>query len=256
MLGVLTGACRGDGSSGDMGGTGDGGPLDTNGATLDDGVLDSSGGAEESGFGMDDDMPLVASIPEIKSGTFGIGSYVRIPAAIVTSDPGQPPAGAGFFLQDYAATSFAGIRVGDAEEFSPNPRGETVWLIGTVARDSEGSPFLRPERIEATGLASEPDPLRTELTTVDPSSPDREPLRDMVLEVMNGSGDPMEVLEELEPMVFTLQPGVVVDLRAFDVAAPSLAPGTMLQSVTGILVADGDRSAILPRDAEDIVPAG
>ncbi|MCA9656459.1 MAG: hypothetical protein H6712_23130 [Myxococcales bacterium] len=254
VAGWLAGACADDGepgaseTSGGGDGAGPGATLDPDGGPggPDDGA---SGGAEESGYGMDDDMPLVASIPSIKTGEIGVGTLVEVRRVVVTSQLGELSNGIGYFVQDPSETTFAGIRVGEGAA-SPPERGEGATIVAKVDRDGAG-PFLVPQSVVPDGIGGEPPPLRTDIAALAPGEPKREPLQDMVLMVVEGSGAPLTVGDELEPGVLALREGVVIDLDLL-VDTPPLQTGALLEAVTGILVIEGETSVILPRGPEDL----
>lgn len=248
LLALLLGACTGDTApSGETGGGELGDGLDS----YDDG---GSGGAEDSGFGMDDDMPLVTAIRQIKLGEIAVGTLVTVEHAVVVTPEGELPGGPGFFLRDLDGAAFTGLRVVGTRNFTVPARGQRARFTGLVDRDEHGLD-LRLTRLESSTATEEPTAVRAERASILPGSSDRDGLLDLELQVQDANGLPMVVGEEIEPGLWVLGEGLVLDLRAFEVTDAELFTGASLEMVTGVLMIDGDRSALLPRSADDLVPS-
>ncbi len=215
----------------------------------------SSGGADDTGFGMDDDMPLVTSIPEIKRGHLPVGTMVDVHAAVVTSPVSDSADVLGMFVQDEDALSFGGLRVAVSASSPGAPIGEMVRLTGTVAQHSVHGWYLDPLQLDATDFGVALAPVRAEVADIRPQGSRREALSDMVIMVTAAEGESLRVLQNIERRPgFLVDDGVWVHLEVFGVGV-DLPVGTELDSITGILQSDGNVSMILPRDTEAIVLA-
>ncbi|MCH9683877.1 MAG: hypothetical protein K0V04_20765, partial [Deltaproteobacteria bacterium] len=98
----------------------------------DSGSLD---GSEDGGpLGMDDDMPLVANIPDLQQGLVGSERWVRIEGAVMITPPVPTETGAGseLFIQAPAGGPWSGIRVRYDNRRTPPAVGEVVDVVGFV----------------------------------------------------------------------------------------------------------------------------
>ena len=120
-------------STTDLPDPGDGSPAST--TTFGGG---SSGGVEDTVFGMSDDMPLVADIPDIKQGLLGPNTWVWIQQVTPISGRAELEGQAWFYVQDPTFGEHMGLRVrlaaGDA---APSPE-RAVDLEGWVVTDEQG----------------------------------------------------------------------------------------------------------------------
>lgn len=211
-----------------------------------------SGGAEDTNFGMDDDMPLAAFVSDIKRGSWDEGSFVSLRGIIVTSpamDWGARPAQ---FVRDPGQSSYAGLRL-DLVSRAVIQMGELPEVVGYVARDDDGY-YLREAAARAGGVRAVPEPITVDARELLPEGERRESLADMVVVFAELDGEPMRVIEDdIGRARFSVAPGLVVDLSAFVEGGEAPAVGTPIDKVTGVLVLEGSGARVLPRSAEELV---
>jgi len=216
----------------------------------------SSGGVEDTLFGMSDDMPLVADIPDIKRGDLGVGTWVMIEQVRPTTGRASLGRDAWFYVQDPTAEQHMGLRVllqpGDAMP------SEDRWvdLQGYVQSDAQGwllelesaveggmQSAVLPRRVRAGKLAA------AETMTLDDALVDVEPFA----LVVTGQGSvPGTMLVGATP---NSRAAVLVDLRPFGLEELVLPAGTHLSRVRGVAELGGSRPVLLPRGVDDLVVA-
>lgn len=220
----------------------DGGP--GGGDTLDggDGPADS-GGAEETDFGMDDDMPLVTSVPSIKHGSIAAGTLVLIEDAIVTTPAGlADEGGAELYVEDREGGQYSGIVVRGVHDDDLLQPGALVDVVGRV-RDGIEHRFIEGEAYYF-GDEPQPAPLETSIPAIGESLAAYE---GVLIRLTN-----LKVSEDTDgtPLLdFKLR----LDSR-FASDLPPLGPGDGLFSIVGVLMATPQGLAIGPRSAQDLNP--
>lgn len=216
----------------------------------------SSGGVDETGVGMDDDMPLVTSIPDIKQGHVAPGTLVLVPGAVATTPSFVDGDSSGAMIQDPEAMAFGGLRLRTAVGL-PTPTPATrVDVIGELLDDASTGPVLHVSSLQTRGAAVPPDPIATTTGRVGPGGTLRTSLSDMVIQLVPPAGQSLHVdqADDTESS-FVIDDGVVVELAPFDVDLPVPAPGTRLAEVTGVLVLVGQRSLVWPLTADHVILA-
>lgn len=230
----------------------DGGPLD--GSTFEGGE-GSSGGVEDTVFGMSDDMPLVADIPDIKRGEIFLNTWVSIEQVHPTTGRATFARVEWFYVQDPAFEEDMGLRVilppGDAVP----SMGRTVDLEGWVHKDEQG--WLLDLDWALEGSPAEAVPPRSVLVSTLYAA-DAGALDDALVEVAEPSG---LVVRRRGTSAGTFIVGgvttrgvVLVDLRPFGLDL-DLPPGTHLSRLRGVAELGGPQPVILPRDGDDLVVA-
>ena len=217
----------------------------------------STGGVEDTLFGMSDDMPLVADIPDIKRGEVGEGTWVVIEQVRPTTGRASLGRDAWFYVQDPVAQQHMGLRVllrpGDAMPAADR----WVDLQGWVRTDEQGWLLELEEAIEG-GRQSPVLARRVRVGKL--VSSEAVFLDDALVDVV----EPLPlVVTGPGPVPGTLIAGVaalgggsvLVDLRPFDLEGVQLPVGIHLSSVRGVAELGGSRPVILPRSAGDIVVA-
>ena len=223
-------------------------------STLDDG-WGSSGGVEDTLFGMSDDMPLVADIPDIKQGLLDVTTWVRIEQIRPISGRAEFGRDAWFYVQDPAFQEYMALRVllqpGDA---MPSP-DRMVDLEGWLLTDAQGWLLQLDSAVEGSVSLALP-PRQVPVSTL--LAADAAALDDALVEVSEPSG---LVVRRRGIVSGTLLVGaaassgaVIVDLRPFGLQL-DLPPGTQLSRLRGVAEIDGSRPVILPRRASDLVVA-
>lgn len=224
------------------------------GSTLDGGG-GSSGGVEDTVFGMSDDMPLVADIPDIKRGELFVNTWVSIQQVVPTSGRATFARVEWFYVQDPAFEEDMGLRVilppGDAVP----SMGRTVDLEGWVHKDEQG--WLLDLDWALEGSPSEAVAPRSVLVSTLYAA-DAGVLDDALVEVAEPSGLVVRRRGTSAGTVIvggaTTRGAVLVDLRPFGLDV-DLPPGTHLSRLWGVAEMGGPQPVILPRDGDDLVVA-
>lgn len=230
----------------------DGGSLPPGGGTL-DGAGESSGGVEDTVFGMSDDMPLVADIPDIKHGLLGSSTWVLIEQVRPTTGKATYARESWFYVQDPTFAEHMGLRVllppGDAV---PDPT-RVVDLEGWVQLDAQGW-LLELDSVVEGGPAEDVSPRQVSVFAL--TSVDAVALDDALVEVTEPSGLVVRRRGTSAGTVIvggtTTRGVVLVDLRPFGLDL-DLAPGTRLSLLRGVAEIGGPQAVILPRSGDDLV---
>jgi hypothetical protein len=223
-----------------------------------DGESGSTGGVEDTHFGMSDDMPLVADIPDIKRGLWGDDNLVTIEQVRLISGRAELDRDAWFYVQDPVASKYMGLRVtlasGDVMPTGP----VFVDLEGYVRYDEQGWQLELQSAVEGGPHAGiRVQRVRIAALTAD----DAEIFDDSVVDVV----EPVPlVVTRLGPEPGTLLVGetptssgaLLVDLRPFGLEQALPPPGTALSRLRGVVEMEGSRPVILPRNAADLVVQG
>ncbi|MEM9463594.1 MAG: hypothetical protein AAGF11_56170 [Myxococcota bacterium] len=213
----------------------------------------ATGGAEETAFGMGDDLPLATDIPEIKQGQIPSGKRVELRAVVLSSPEGQIDQARSYFVRDPAHDSFAGLRVAAPPVFE-TPSGEfPLDLVGTAVFDDrrEGWTLSLEQLFESRDPAPSIEPIVTELTVIAPGGSQREALADMLVRLDDPEGKTLWISAQLGNG-FELSEQLVVDLEPFGVRLDPPPVDTSLASVTGLVLLEGDRTVLLPRSDDDL----
>lgn len=213
----------------------------------------TTGGVEDTLFGMSDDMPLVADIPDIKQGLLD-GAWVTIEQVRPTSGRASLDLEQWFYVQDPLASAHMGLRVVLRPGDDVPPAGFEVDLEGYVQYDARGW-RLDLESVITGGMQPSP-PVRT-VRIGALQGPTAATLDDSVVEVVEPS--PLVVTRRgLVPGTLIVSAssstsGVLVDLRPFGVTGLVLPPGTQLSRLRGVAEIGGSRPVVLPRSTDDLV---
>lgn len=215
-------------------------------------VSGSTGGVEDDGLGMDDDLPLVVDIPDIKDGSVAVGELVQVSKVrVITREAG---ASHGSLTELYVQDPEGGVRSGilvrlQAESGQQLQPGDEVSVVGIVRR-ADGIRYLlsAPEDLMLHGFAGELEPTVLETATLGAYGPfvrnyegSLVRLYDVNVTGQRPSGEP--VLD-----------GVVhLDAR-FAGELPPLRQGQPLSEVTGALMITPPGLAIGPRGRDEVVP--
>lgn len=223
----------------------------------------SSSGGDGSGtsggppVGMDDDMPLVADIPEIQQGLIAIGTWVLLEGVVVTTPRADSDADEGQeqFVQDPEGGPWSGLRVQlpTAALVDPTMVGDEVDLVGRVVR--RGDYFavtLSPTdpNLVVMGPGTLPPPALVTVAELSIDSADGRPYEGIpirVEQVTVTDDDPCDgefVIEEVARVDDRFTPG--------QIAAPPT--GSMLDAVEGVLVYAEDALEIAPNEPGQVQP--
>jgi hypothetical protein len=218
---------------------------------------DSSGGVEDSGFGMSDDMPLVADIPDIKRGEVPEGTWITIEQVRPSSGRAELDLDAWFYVQDPTAEEHMGLRVALQPGDAMPAQERWVDLVGYVDHDEQGWRLELESAVEGGlhSLVAAPRVRIAALTAADAGIFD-----DSVVHVV----EPALVVTRSGSVPGTLLVGpatgfsgfVIVDLRPFGLDGAMPPPGTPLSRLRGVVEIGGPRPVILPRSTDDLLVAG
>lgn len=203
-------------------------------------------GAEDTGFGMGDDMPL--TIFEVQQGAAVPGDRVVISNVVVTSPVslGEEIGGREFFVQELVGGPYSGLRVqtGWREIETLVEPGMTIDVSGSIAQNGDFV-MLRVSDVEdvievGTGqLPTPPIVTASELSTDDDAARAYE---GVVVRVVDGT------VTDTEPCIgeFTLDDTVRVDDRFVPDALQTPAAGAVIAEVDGVVVFANDEYELAP----------
>jgi hypothetical protein len=220
---------------------------------------DSSGSVEDTIFGMSDDMPLVADIPDIKRGLWAVGSWVAIEQVLPTTGRAELEGDQWFYVQDPSAEEHMGLRVALQPGDAMPAEDQWVDLVGFVVHDEPQGFMLELDTSVELGSHPGVPVRRVRVSTL--VSPDAPILDDSVVDVAEPSA---LVVTRQGPVPGTVLVGAVlgssgallVDLRPFGLQAAEPPAGTQLLRLRGVVEIGGVRPVILPRSTDDLVVAG
>ncbi len=213
-------------------------------------VIDESGGAEDSGVGMDDDMPLVTSIPDIKQGFVPAGTWVQLSGVAMTTDwaPASHGAVNEGFIQDLGGGPYSGILVRLSGASTDELSGDEVVVVGLVRQELGHRWILANDtHVIAKGAAPPIDPVILDVTTLAPFHPNFWAYEGMVVRL----DDLIVTGQELggEPI---LNDRVFISWQFYPGMVP-LDPGAAVISVTGVQRLDPEQGlAIAPRQVDEL----
>ena len=207
-------------------------------------------GAEDTGFGMGDDMPLPLTVYEVQQGDGPDRALVGIANVVVTTPAAQSellPC-TELFVQELAGGAYSGLRI-QAEGFDPSTVlavGDTVDIVGRLSRS--GDYVLLEVRngddLSVTGTAPLPEPVVVEAAALGWADPTARPYEGVMVRVQ------MATVTDDDPCdgEFELEDTVRVDDRFVPSALPSPAQGEVLGAVEGVLVYASDGYELAPPD--------
>ncbi|MBL4686628.1 MAG: hypothetical protein JKY37_18675, partial [Nannocystaceae bacterium] len=208
-------------------------------------------GAEDTGFGMGDDMPL--SVFQVQQGAATMGVRVAISNVVVTSpaSPGEAMGGLEFFVQELEGGPYSGLRV---QGFDPliegfAAPGDTIDVSGRIAQNGAYYMLLLDtvDDITKVGTAEPPAPpvlTAGELSTQQASARQYE---GVVVQVQGAT------VTDAQPCLgeFTLDDAVRVDDRFVPNALDMPVAGQVIAQVQGVLVFADDEYELAPTLAAD-----
>lgn len=217
------------------------------------------GGGEPTTFGMSDDMPLVADIPDIKRGDVPEGTLVMIEQVRPSTGRAELDFEVWFYVQDPTAEEHMGLRVAMPLGDTMPAQASWVDLVGYVDHDEQLGWRLELEVAFEGGQHPGVQAQRVRIAAL--TAADAGIFDDSVVHVAEPS---TLVVTRVGSVPGTLVVGsasgsggaLLVDLRPFglDDAVPPL--GTPLSRLRGVVEIGGPRPMILPRSTDDFVVAG
>ncbi len=224
----------------------------TTGTSTSTGLGGGTSGAEDTDFGMDDDMPLLTSIPSIKEGTVPLGTLVQLCDVVLTTDSTDARLGSvgELYLQDPMGGAYSGIFVRTTGGPAKLIEGETVDIIGRV-RAGVGYRFISAQQQAIFPSSEKSKPVVPELIEIDtlqPFHPNVSSYEGVVVELVDLTVTGQE--QGNEPI---LQGQIYVDWRFYQATPPILEPGISVFTVVGPLMITPMGLAIGPRTPDDLV---
>lgn len=221
--------------------------------SLDDGGGES-GGAEDTFDGMGDDIPIGATVFEVRMGGLEAGTYVEVADLVITSPIGTRPDGdAMVFAQSPAGGKYSAITLvfDDASAAAELAIGTRVTVVGHVGeRYVFTAIFVDPYGVTLDGGATVPPPVVLQPADLEPGSDTAAAYESALVRVLNPE------VEEPDSCIgeFTLDVGVGVDDLFLGAAAPDPAAGDEFSAVTGPLRYTYNGFEIAPRTLADVEP--
>ncbi len=270
-LALLAGGCGGQGSGGDglpsttepttgpttTGSLATGGPAQCEGSGDGWGGMGDSGGGMSTGggpIGMKDDMPLVASIPDIQQGVIDRDTLVSVTGVVVITPAADAETGTGLelFVQDPAGGQWSGLRLRGLDPAQLPAVGDQIDVEGTVL--SRNGFFVVDVSSGADGSITALGPgVTPPLTVVS--------IAELSLDNMDArayEGVPVRVeqvaVTDDDPCdgEFIIEATARVDDRFMPGALQAPPPGTVLTAVEGVLVYAEDSLELAPRGADAV----
>ncbi len=212
----------------------------------DDGAGDQDDGAEESGFGMGDDMPV--SVYQVQQGTVMVGQSVIVSDVLVTSPAaaGEAIGGDEFFVQELDGGPYSGLRVQtfDAGLASLAVPGQTVDVSGRIARNGNYYMLLLDFSgdVVPVGTAEPPEPPVVAAGMLTTSEASARQYEGVIVRVEQAT------VTDAEPCdgEFTLDDAVRVDDRFMPDSLDTPAAGEIIPQVEGVLVFAQDEYELAP----------
>jgi hypothetical protein len=222
--------------------------------SLDDGGGEMSGGAEDTFDGMGDDIPIGATVFEVRMGGLEAGSYVEVADLVITSPVGpRPNGGAMVFAQSpeggkYSAITLVFDEASTAGELGIGTRVRVVGRVGE--RYVFTAIFVDPYGVTLEGGAIVPPPVVLQPADLEPGSETAAAYESALVRVLNPEVEvPDSCIGE-----FTLDVGVGVDDLFLGADAPDPAAGDEFSAVTGPLRYTYNGFEIAPRTLADVEP--
>ncbi len=217
---------------------------------LSGGVGDSS---DDSSMGIGDDMPLVASIPDIRQGAINLGTWVLLEDVVIISPKtaSEWSSDSEFFVQDPAGGPWSGLRLRTGPLETIPAEGEAVDVVGRV-RSGPGGRMLDvvipDEDIVGLGPVELPPPTLVSIDDLAVATAQDNPYEGIgirVEQVAVTDDDPCEG-------EFVIEDIARVDDRYAPAQIEAPTTGTMLAAVEGVLIFAGDALEIAPLDPSGV----
>ncbi len=218
----------------------------------DSGDAGESGGGDDTFDGMGDDIPIGATVFEVRQGVVPAGSWVEVADLVITSPPGERPEGRPIvFAQAPEGGMWSGITIVLSEGGNVPAMGDRVTVTGLLGeRYVFSAIFVDDDGIVVEGTGAMPTPALLSPAELAPGAPAAEAYESALVRVEHPT------VEEPESCVgeFTLDVGVGVDDLFLGDAAPNPAAGDEFSAVSGPLRYTFNGFEIAPRTAADVEP--
>ncbi len=222
-------------SSSETGSSSDGGPSICEGEGWGD---SGEEGADDTSFGMGDDMPLPFTIPEVQHGDAQHGARVAISGAIVVtpSAPSEALGGRELFVQDPLGGPYSGLRVvaGGLDLGQLLVPGDEVDLVGEIV-EHQGFYALQiaaPSDVTVLGPTALPEPTLVGIDELAADSPTAREYEGVVVQIVDATvTDSAPCTGEL-----VLDDTVRVDDRFVPGLLAAMGEGALVSTVRGVFV--------------------
>jgi hypothetical protein len=246
---VLLGGCAGDADEAPEGGS------TTSDAPLcEDDFWHGDEGADDTGLGMGDDMPLPITIAELQQGVLYENVWVELTGVVVTTPAADSEVMAGreLFAQDPDGGPFSGLRLVGVE-FDPGQivaPGDGADVVGHV-RVNEGFVLLQIDGMEGLtprGPAAVPAPTRVEIADLAPDSESARRYEGVIVEVVDAT------VTDDDPCAgeFVLDDTLRVDDRFAPGQLGARAEGDVVTAARGVFVRASESYELAPPRASDV----
>lgn len=211
-------------------------------------------GAEDTGLGMGDDMPLPITIGELQQGEVVDNVWVLLSGVVVTtpSAVSEDLPGRELFVQDPAGGPFSGMRI-VALGFHPDDvlaPGVSTDVVGQVALN-EGFVALRVHAMDDVtphGPAAVPAPTLVEIAELAPTAESARRYEGVLVEVIDAT------VTDDDPCAgeFVLDDIVRVDDRFAPGQLGARADGEAVAAARGVFVSASGSYELAPPDPSDV----
>lgn len=207
-------------------------------------------GAEDTGFGMGDDMPLPFAVYDVQQGMAPLGELVVLSNVVITTpvaDSEALPGGFERFVQELDGGPYSGLRIASTTaNLNLAGVGDAVDVEGRI-RAQDGYYLLEVESVtDITVLGPQmlPEPIVVSAVDLLPDNPMARAYEGASVRV------DMATVTDDDPCVgeFILEETVRVDDRFMPDALAAPTTGEILASVRGVLVYATDSYELAPPD--------
>lgn len=207
-------------------------------------------GAEDTGFGMGDDMPLPFAVYDVQQGMAPLGDLVILSNVVITTpvaDSEALPGGFERFVQELDGGPYSGLRIASiTANLNLAAVGDAVDVEGRI-RAQDGYYLLEVESVtDITVLGPQmlPEPIVVSAVDLLPDNPMARAYEGASVRV------DMATVTDDDPCdgEFILEDTVRVDDRFMPDALAAPTAGEILASVRGVLVYATDRYELAPPD--------
>ncbi|MEX1363891.1 MAG: hypothetical protein AB1Z98_12235, partial [Nannocystaceae bacterium] len=211
-------------------------------------------GAEDTNFGMGDDMPLPFSVYEVQQGQAPQMMRVALTDVVVTTPAARSEALAGLerFVQEQQGGPYSGIRIHSSavDLDTAVSVGDTVDIVGSVT-PHRGYYMLTidsSEDLTVTGTAALPEPIVVAAADLRPEDPAARPYEGVPVRVQ------MATVTDDDPCdgEFILDAVVRVDDRFAPNALATPEDGQVFVAVEGVLIYADDSYELAPPDSSSL----
>lgn len=212
---------------------------------------DTGGGAEDSGGGLGDDIPIGATVFAVRGGEFGPGTLIEITDVVVIAPVVAVGTGSLLFVQAVDGGEYSGISVHVPASVPAVDPGMRVRVVGRVAIDLSSTQIVVDEVLgEVVDDGDAPIPDATTLAADELAAPSSGPApwESTLVRIAT----PTVRDDGVCPGEFALTGALRVDDLFLGAQAPSPAAGATYAAITGVLRFTDDDFELAPRSLADL----